>query len=48
MARSSSEMAVAVWNIKSLSKLAAMPMAWGNTVAAPERATPWRASFHQL
>jgi hypothetical protein len=28
--------------------MAASPIAWGNTVARPARATPCRDSFHQL
>ena len=41
-------MAVATWNISSSSKVAARPIACGNTVAFPARATPCNASFHQL
>ena len=39
-------MAVATSRISFVSKVAAMPMACGNTVAAPARATPCSASFH--
>ncbi len=33
---------------RSSSKVAAKPIACGNTVATPARATPCKASFHQL
>jgi hypothetical protein len=35
------------WTIGA-SQVAAMPIACGNTVASPARATPCRPSFHQL
>ena len=46
--RASSAMAAATLRMNPSSKVAARAMAWGNTVAIPERATPWRHSFHQL
>ena len=48
LARASSEMAVATRPTSSSSKVAARPIVCGNTVARPLRATPCRASFHQL
>ena len=39
---------VATWESKGTFHVAARPMACGNTVAMPARATPCRASFHQL
>src|SRR2546429_549754 len=41
-------MTLAMRNTRLSSHVAAKPMACGNTVASPERATPWRPSFHQL
>src|SRR5437016_4915506 len=41
-------MTLAMRNTRLESQVAAKPMACGNTVASPERATPWRPSFHQL
>jgi hypothetical protein len=46
LARASSLIAVATSRMSGVSNDAAIPMAWGNTVAAPARATPWRHSFH--
>ena len=48
LARASSEMTPAMRNMSESSQVAARPMAWGNEVASPERATPCSASFHQL
>ena len=48
LARPSMPMARPTSSMAGASKAAAMPMAWGNMVATPARATPWRASFHQL
>ena len=48
-ARASSEVIVAIRSMASVSKVAAMPMACGKTVVFMlVRATPCRASFHQL
>ena len=47
MARASSEMAVATRSMRSVSQVAARPIACGKTVARPARATPCSASFHQ-
>jgi len=47
-ALASSEIAVATRKTRSVSKVAANPMACGKTVARPARATPCRHSFHQL
>lgn len=41
-------MTLATISWKSSSKIAARPIACGNTVAVPARATPCRDSFHQL
>src|SRR2546423_2990868 len=41
-------MTPAMRNMRESSQVAARPMAWGNEVASPERATPCSASFHQL
>ena len=46
--RASSLTAVKTSYTRGSSKEAAMPMGCGNTVAAPLRATPCRASLHQL
>ena len=46
-ARASSEIAVATRSMRSPSHVAARPIACGNTVARPARATPCSASFHQ-
>ena len=47
-ARASVLMTLATISWKSSSKIAARPIACGNTVAVPARATPCRDSFHQL
>src|SRR6267378_4857299 len=47
-ARASVEITSATRWIKSVSHVAARPIAWGKTVAFPERATPCKPSFHQL
>ena len=47
LARASVEMISASWWMRSVSHVAAMPIAWGKTVAYPERATPCSASLHQ-
>src|SRR2546425_579622 len=41
-------MTVAIRKISESSQVAARPIAWGNDVARPDRATPCKASFHQL
>jgi hypothetical protein len=41
-------MTVAMRKTSESSHVAANPIACGNTVASPERATPWSPSFHQL
>ena len=48
LTRASSETAVKTVSIFSTSNEAAIPMGCGNTVALPLRATPCRASLHQL
>src|SRR5216117_3116990 len=48
LARASVEITSATRWIKSVSQVAARPMAWGKTVAFPARATPCKPSFHQL
>jgi hypothetical protein len=48
LARNSVAIASAVAWINGTSHVAAMPIACGNTVATPARATPCRPSFHQL
>ena len=48
MARASVEMVSPTECIKGVSQVAARPMAWGKTVAMPERATPCSPSFHQV
>src|SRR6266436_2895698 len=48
LARASVEITSATRWIKSVSHVAARPIAWGKTVAFPERATPCKPSFHQL
>src|SRR5690242_14711238 len=47
-ALASVEIAFATSRSKSLLKLAAIPIACGNTVAFPALATPCKPSFHQL
>src|SRR5438552_1890616 len=47
-ARASVEITSATRWIRSVSHVAARPMAWGKTVAFPARATPCKPSFHQL
>ena len=41
-------MTLAIRKMALSSHVAASPIACGNTVASPERATPCSASFHQL
>src|SRR6266704_2545649 len=48
LARASVEITSATRWTRSVSHVAARPMAWGKTVAFPARATPCRPSFHQL
>ena len=48
LARPSSPIARAMMPISSTFQVAARPIACGNTVATPARATPCRHSFHQL
>jgi hypothetical protein len=48
LARVSSEIATAISPRRSALHIAAMPIACGNTVAMPARATPCSPSFHQL
>ncbi len=46
-ARASIEVAVATRSMRSVSHVAARPIACGKTVARPARATPCSASLHQ-
>src|SRR6266705_6273209 len=48
LARASVEITSATRWTRSVSHVAARPMAWGKTVAFPARATPCRPLFHQL
>ena len=48
LARASVLIVVAMRWTSGSSKVAARPMACGNTVAMPWFATPWSASLHQL
>src|SRR6266851_6298178 len=48
LARASVEITSATRWIRSVSQVAARPMACGKTVALPARATPCKPSFHQL